>query len=104
MVSSSNSKGTTEAANMRTRIATKLTLVFVLGINGSSNQVRSQERSKEAVHVLSQGPDGLAGCYQVARVSWSPQVEDIQMIPTRFELSSVPRLQELLISTCIAYP
>lgn len=74
---------------MRTSVTPKLALVIVLGINGTSFPAISQERPKEALQVQSQGQDELAGCYHVARVSWSPQPEDLQMIPTGFELLKV---------------
>lgn len=78
-------------ANMRNLTLT-LSLVFVLGISLFSIQVHSQENPKQGVQGPGQGPDELAGCYQVTLLSWNPPDDSIKLIPTRFQLLNVPRV------------
>ena len=78
-------------ASMRS-LTTTLTLVFVLGISVFSIQVHSQENPKHGVQGPGQGPDELAGCYQVTLLSWNPPDDSVKLIPTRFQLLNVPRV------------
>lgn len=78
-------------ANMR-NLTLALSLVFVLGISLFSIQVHSQENPNQGVQGPGQGPDELAGCYQVTLLSWNPPDDSIKLIPTRFQLLNVPRV------------
>ena len=78
-------------ASMRNLTLT-VTLVFLLGISVFSIQVHSQENHKQGVQGPGQGPDELAGCYQVILLSWNPPDDSVKLIPTRFQLLNVPRV------------
>ena len=76
---------------MRSLTTTILTSILVLGMNVSGVRLHAQEHSKETVQVPSEGPDFIAGCYQVTGVSRGLIAEDYSLFPTRFELLIVPR-------------
>lgn len=78
------------AINIRNRITIVLTSIFIVGMNASGTERLPQDHSTETVRAPSQGSESLSGCYQLTSLSWSPQVEDLSMIPTGFELSSDP--------------